>query len=397
MGEAPSITVPWRRDLTWCEINAQALEDNIKALKGHLSPSTLIAPAVKSNAYGHGLLTAAHAFLRGGADWLCVHTLHEASLLRESGVNVPIYVFGPTQVEDLEEAAALALHLVLYQEEHLQRLGELAHTSPLLIRSLKLHLKIETGNHRQGISLSRAREFVKMISAHPPLNLIGVTSHFANIEDTTEHRFAELQLTRLREAARELEELAGRPLLCHIANSAASLLWPERALSLARIGIASYGLWPSPTVRSETASLLSPPLSPALSWRSRVAQVREVASGEPIGYGCTYTTTRPTRLAVIPVGYYEGYDRSLSNRGQVLIKGQRAPIRGRVCMNICMVDITDLPLICMGDRVTLIGRDGHEEISADEVAQWANTINYEVVARIAGHLPRYEVSNSEPI
>ena len=188
------------------------------------------------------------------------------------------------------------------------------------------------------------------------------------------------------------EERWGGALLCHIANSAASLLWPERALSLARVGIASYGLWPSVEVKSQVMSQLTPALRPALSWRARIVQVKEVAAGEPIGYGCSYVTQRASRIAVIPVGYFEGYDRQLSNRGVTLIRGQRAPVRGRICMNICMVDVTEIEGVRRGDIVTLLGSDGGRTISADDLAGWSDTINYEVVSRIAGHIPRYAIS-----
>ena len=268
---------------------------------------------------------------------------------------------------------------------------DLSLRSPTLISALKLHLKIETGNHRQGISLSEALSFVDVIKAHPPLNLAGVTSHFANIEDTTDHSYAERQLERLCHAASQLEQRWGRPLIAHIANSAATLLWPQRSLGLARVGIASYGLWPSPQVRERVHHVLSPKLRPALSWRAKIVQVKEVARGEPIGYGCTYVTERESKIAIIPVGYYEGYDRGLSNRGEVLIHGARVPIRGRICMNICMADVTDVPNVKAGDRVTLLGQDGGQEISTEELATRSETINYEVISRIAGHVPRYSV------
>jgi alanine racemase len=385
-------------DLTWCEVNIEALENNIRSIKRRLSDSTLIAPAVKSNAYGHGLLSTANAFLRGGADWLCVHTLEEALTLRRAGITCPIYLFGPILTQDLMRAASLRLHLVLYQESHLEALKQLAIHDAKNVSMLKLHLKIETGNHRQGISLERALSFTQTLKNSHALNLVGVTSHFANIEDTTNHSFAEQQFKRLLEASEAIEALWGQPLMQHIANSAATLLWPTRTLSLARVGLACYGLWPSQSVRDFTAHSLDPPLTPALSWRARIVQIKLVAKGLSVGYGCTYTTTRPTRLALVPVGYFEGYDRGLSNRGQVIILGSRAPIIGRICMNICMVDVTDLPQADEGDIVTLIGRDGQALITADQIAQWTDTINYEVISRIAAHLPRYEVNLAgEPI
>ena len=261
--------------------------------------------------------------------------------------------------------------------------------------SLKRKAQLMSGNppvyDRQGLSLEQALEFTRVLKASHQLCLTGVSSHFANMEDTVNQGYAELQMSRLLEAANEIESLWGQPLLKHIANSAATLMWPKRALDLARVGISAYGLWPSKLTQTLVAEQLEPRLKPGLSWRARIVQVKEVPKGEPIGYGCTYITTRPTRLAILPIGYYEGYDRGLSNRGQVLIKGQRAKVLGRICMNICMVDVSDIPNCKVGTIATLLGESGSDCITADEIANWADTINYEIVARIAGHIPRYEV------
>ena len=386
-----SVSLNTQNDLTWCEVNTQYLEDNIRALRRHLNAQTMLAPAVKSNAYGHDLLIAARAFLKGGADWLCVHTIAEAKQLRKAGIDCPIYCFGPSLVQDLELAAHLRLHLVLYQKSHLDRLSHLASHKPDLIKGLKVHLKIETGNHRQGLTLEQALEFTEVLKINHQQCLSGVSSHFANIEDTVNQGYAELQMSRLLEAGQAIESLWGQPLIKHIANSAATLLWPNRALDLARVGISAYGLWPSKLIETLIADQLKPKLKPSLNWRARIVQVKDVPRGEPIGYGCTYITSRITRLAVIPIGYYEGYDRGLSNRGEVLIRGQRAKILGRVCMNICMVDVTDIIACDVGDIATLLGESGSHCITADELGAWIDTINYEIVARIAGHIPRYKL------
>ena len=330
------------RLLTWCEIDRAALLGNTRALRRHLPPETLLAPAVKSNAYGHGLLESARAFLEGGADWLCVHTIAEAKLLRDAGVTAPLYLFGPTLNEELEVALALRLDLVIYDKGQVEALRLIPYDQTSGGSPLRLHIKIETGNQRQGVEVDEALSLTDMIRETRCATLIGVTSHFANIEDTSDHSFARHQLQRPTEAHTRVEARWGAPLLCHMANSAASLLWPERALSLARVGISSYGLWPSEAVKSHAQLQLTPALRPALSWRARVAQVKDVEAGASIGYGCTYVTTRHSRIAVLPVGYFEGYDRQLSNRGAVLIRGALAPIRGRICMNICMVDVTDI-------------------------------------------------------
>lgn len=376
---------------TWCEIDRAALSDNARALKRHLPPEALLAPAVKSNAYGHGLLESARALIAGGADWLCVHTTSEARALRESNISTPIYVFGPTLDHALLELMELRVDVVLYDRAQVEALIAIAEAQPDLAKRLGVHLKIETGNHRQGVGVDEALALVEMMrsdSGVSQIRLVGITSHFANIEDTRDHSFARLQLSRIRQAHTLIEARWGKPLMCHMANSAASLLWPEHVTSLARVGIASYGLWPSEEVRERVSPHLKPALRPALSWRARIAQVKEVAEGQPIGYGCTYVTTRPSRIAILPVGYYEGYDRGLSNRGAVLIKGELAPIRGRICMNMCMVDVTELSEVSRGDIATLIGSDGEREVSADDLARWSDTINYEVVSRIAAHVPR---------
>jgi len=189
-----------------------------------------------------------------------------------------------------------------------------------------------------------------------------------------------------------LEKKGFKAAVNHIACTAASLVFPQTRLQLARIGIGLYGLWPS---RETMVSLKEQgsefKLEPVLSWKTRVAQVKTVAAGEYIGYGCTFRTSRKTRIAVLPVGYYDGYDRKLSNTAYVLIKGKRAPIRGRVCMNLCMADITDIPGVRPEDEVVLLGKQGREQLSSEQLAQWIGTINYEVVTRINPMLPRVVV------
>ncbi len=373
--------------LTWCEVDGEALAHNIRLFRKHLGPRPLLAPAVKSNGYGHGLTIAARAFLRGGADWLCVHSLDEARALRAEGIGAPIYVFGPLGPWELDEAVALSLRLVTYTHEQVQRLATLR---PPTGERVRLHLKVETGNHRQGLPLPELIELAREVTRHPHLEIEGLSSHFANVEDTTDHSYAERQMRLFHEAYEALSALGARPPLRHIANSAAALLWPERVMELARVGVSAYGLWPSKETRGVAVGLWSQALAlrPALTWKARVAQVKQVGEGESVGYGCTFTTTRPSVIAVVPVGYYEGYDRGLSNLSHVLVRGRRAPVRGRVCMNMMMVEVTDIPGVCLGDEVVLLGAQGGERVSAEQLAGWAGTINYEVVARIAGHLPR---------
>ncbi|MDP2808086.1 MAG: alanine racemase, partial [bacterium] len=224
------------------------------------------------------------------------------------------------------------------------------------------------------------------------LALEGYSTHFANIEDTTDRSFAGRQLQRYQQMLEELEKKGFKAPVNHIACTAASLVFPQTRLQLARIGIGLYGLWPSRetmvTLKEQGSEFK---LEPVLAWKTRVAQVKTVAAGEYIGYGCTFRTSRKTRIAVLPVGYYDGYDRKLSNTAYVLINGKRAPIRGRVCMNLCMADITDIPGVCPEDEVVLLGKQKNDQISAEQLAQWIGSINYEVVTRINPNLPRVVV------
>jgi alanine racemase len=387
--EDGAATEAWMR--TWCEVDAAALAANLRTFRRLVGPDVRLAPTVKANAYGHGLAPAARAFLAGGADWLCVDSVDEARALRAAGVDAPLYIFGYVPLEDLAEAAGLGARLVVYNRETVDRLAALG-------ARVKLHLKIETGNYRQGVSGAEARALADAIAAAPGLELEGVASHFANIEDTTDHRYARAQLARFEAEVTALREAGHAVPIRHLSNSAATLLWPERTYEMARLGIAAYGLWPSreAMVAAYLVGRREVVLRRALTWKTRIAQVKDVPEGAFIGYGCTYMTTHPTRLAVLPVGYHDGFDRGLSNLAHVLIRGRRAPVRGRVCMNMIMVDVTDVPGAALEDEAVLLGPQGDQEITAEQLGDWAGTIHYEIVARIAGHIPRVPVERPEP-
>lgn len=260
---------------------------------------------------------------------------------------------------------------------------------------MRVHLKIETGTSRQGLGLDEALELGRLVADLPGLWLEGLTTHYADIEDTTDHRYAQRQQELLQEAVAAFAAAGLGVEKVHAANSAATLLWPQTHASLVRVGIAAYGLWPSRETYAvalqrcqDQAAGWVPQLRPALSWRARLVQVKEVPAGAYIGYGRTFRTTHPTRLGILPVGYYEGYDRRLSNVAHVLVGGLRAPVRGRVCMNMLMVDLTHIPEARAGQVATLLGRDGEEEVSAETLAGWMGTINYEAVSRIHPGQPR---------
>jgi len=233
-------------------------------------------------------------------------------------------------------------------------------------------------------------EFAKTAAALPGIDLEGISTHFANIEDTLNHSYAESQLNTFREVLTELEANGIEIPVIHTACTAAAILFPETHFSMLRTGIGVYGLWPSREtyLSARLGDRPVPDLQPVLAWKTRVVQIKDVPQGAFVGYGCTHRTTRNTRLGILPVGYADGFDRAIGNTGYVLIRGKRAPVIGRVCMNLTMIDITDVEGIGLEEQVVLLGRDGDEEISADLMAEWAGTINYEIVSRISPFLPR---------
>jgi alanine racemase len=372
--------------LTWVEVNRKHFQHNTRNLR-RLAGRRLLAPAVKANAYGHGLKEITGLLLDEKVDYVSVHSLSEAQAVRESGWGRKILVVGYIPLADLGAVFDLELELTVYNLETIRKIGRLSNRFK---KDTNIHLKIETGTNRQGITLDRTEAFVRAIKKFRYLKLKGVATHFANIEDTTDHSYARNQLQLFRRAVADIRRMGLKPELCHTACSAALLLFDETRFDLVRPGIALYGLWPSKetylSYRLQGKS--NEILKPVLSWKTRVAQIKRVPRNSFIGYGCTYRTTSDTRLAVLPIGYSDGYDRGLSNLAYVLINGQRAPVRGRVCMNLIMVDITDIRGVKLEQVVTLIGRDGDEFLGVDQLALWAQTVNYEIIGRINHQIPR---------
>ena len=378
------------RYTSWVEVSRRALTSNVARFKSRLGPDVRLAAVVKSNAYGHGLVEASRVMLEAGADWLAVNSVEETALLRHAGVQAPILSLAYIPLACLEEAVGHDLRLTVSNRETVDRLGAIAGR---MKRPARVHIKVETGTNRQGVRGEELLALAQAAARHPYLMLEGLSTHYANIEDVTEHQFAELQLSSFLEACRLLEAGGISVAVKHTACTAAALLFPNTFFNLARVGIGLYGLWPSKETRISAlqAGIALNDLEPALTWKTRVAQIKTVPAGATIGYGCTDLATQDTRLAVLPVGYYEGYDRKLSSVGYALIRGRRAPVRGRVCMNMIMVDVTSIPAAKLEDEAVLLGRQGEDLISAETLAGRIGTINYEVVARINPLLPRIVV------
>jgi alanine racemase len=254
---------------------------------------------------------------------------------------------------------------------------------------LEAHLKFDTGMHRQGIMPDELPSLLDLLTKYPGLRIRGVATHLARADEAEEPEWTWRQLERFRDIVAALTAAGIHAPIRHAANSAAMLLWPETHLDMVRVGIALYGFWPGEAVRRAGMGKLS--LQPVMTWKTRVAAVKDVRCGRAVGYNGSYITRRDARIAVLPVGYYDGYSRSLSNCGQVLIRGRRVPVCGRVSMNLTTVDVTDIAAVQPGDEVVLLGRQATEAISAEEMAAWLGTIHYEVTTRINPLIPRLTV------
>jgi len=341
---------------------------------------------VKSNAYGHGLVPFAQAAARAGTDWFGVDNIDEALELRRAKITQPILVLGYTPHARLIDAAKNEISITVYNRESVFAISKLVLSTR---KPLRVHVEIETGITRQGLSGKDLLDLAKSLQRISGVFIEGAFTHFANIEDTTDSSYAELQLKRFKDALGQLAKIGVEPTVRHTACSAAAILFPQTYFNLARVGISSYGLWPSKETQAVAKRMNQVVvLYPVLTWKTMVAQIKSVQKGTPISYGLTERVQRDSKVAVIPVGYWDGFDRGLSSIAQVLIRGRRCKVLGRICMNMCMVDVTDIPSIRPEDEVVLLGAQGKDEVTAEEIAGKIGTINYEVVTRINPQLRR---------
>lgn len=374
---------------TWVELDADAVKTNLTSFRRRVPEGTLLQAVVKSNAYGHGLEPIARVAARSGADLFGVHTVAEAERVATLATGKPVLILGYLTRGDAGRAVACGAEVTVYNIETLEALSSAAVAAG---REVRCHIKVETGVHRQGIMVGQIEGFLDATQRLPGLAVAGVSTHFANIEDTTDHSYAKKQLARFREISDQVRRRVPTALR-HCACSAAVLTMPETSFDMVRIGIGLYGLWPSKETllsclmeRREEATL-----HPVLTWKARLAQVKELPPGVPVGYGCSHRTTRPTRLGVLPIGFADGFDRRLSGIGHVLVAGRRVPVLGRVCMNIVLCDLTDIKGGKLEDEVVLIGRQGSETIGAETIASLCNTISYEIVSAITPSIDRFVV------
>jgi alanine racemase len=362
---------------TWAEVDLGSIKANIAAIRAALPQETKYMAVVKANAYGHGAVPVARAALEAGAGYLAVACIAEAAELRAAGITAPVLILGVTPAELAGELVELGVTQAVSSLDYARALNA------ALNAPLKVHLKLETGMGRTGFHADKdALGDIAAALSLKNLCFEGVFTHFAVSDCPEDEEYTRFQHRRFEETVRSAEALRGERFeLIHCANSGAVLNFREYAYDMARPGVIMYGMYPG----AEHGGI---ELRPAMSLRSRVYALTEHEPGDTISYGRTFTARRKTRLAVVPIGYADGLHRVLSNKMDVLIRGVRCPQVGRICMDMCMVDVTDLPECAVGDVVTIIGRDGDEEITAAELAALAGTINYEVTCDITARVPR---------
>ncbi len=370
---------------TWVEISKAALILNAKIFKRRAGASVAVMAVVKSNAYGHGLIETAKT-VQPHLDWFGVDNVDEGLVLRKSGIKKPILILGFTPSWRMQDAVRAGLRMTVSTIEQVRAARSAATKTG---KRGYLHVKAETGTTRQGAELRDLPDIAQAIKNAKNLILEGLSTHYANIEDATDHDYAAGQLETYQNALAILEAHGFRPDVKHTACTAAAMLYPDTHFNLVRVGIGLYGLWPSLETKLEAqAKGLEVELKPVLSWKTTIAQVKDVKRGTPVSYGLTEKMPKTGRVAVLGVGYWDGYDRGLSSIGEVLVHGRKAKILGRVCMNMCMIDVTDIPDVRAEDEVILLGEEGRLAITADDLAAKLDTINYEIVTRINPLLPR---------
>lgn len=363
---------------TWLEINVDAIAQNVRTIKEIIGPHVRLLAVLKADAYGHGAIKVARIALNNGASYLGVASVNEAVRLRQAGISAPVLVLGYTPAWQAREALLHDITITLYDQDVACAFSRAAIE---LHAEARAHIKVDTGMGRLGLLPDQVSGFIQRVRGLPRLALEGIFTHFS-IADDADLSYTRWQLERFQAVLDELKTQRISLPLIHAANSAALLQLPESRFTMVRLGLAMYGLAPS------SAVVLPPGIQRALTWKTTVAQVKTLSPGSFVSYGNAYQTHGEETIAVIPVGYADGFRRAPRHWGEVLIGGQRVPIVGRVCMDQTMINVSHIPDVRVGDEVVLIGSQGDETISAEEVAERLGTINYEVVSMIMARVPR---------
>lgn len=363
---------------TLCIIDHRALRWNLKQIRALVGRRVKILSMVKANAYGHGAVAVAKTLADAGSDAFGVATVEEGIELRRARIKRPILVLAGTYLEQLEQFLVNRLTPVVHEAATLKALDRQLQS---LKATLPVEIEVDTGMGRIGFLSDEIDAWLPELGKLKAVRIQGVFSHFSDAESAKE-RYTEQQLKNFRQVLQRLAEAKVPHRSSHMAKSAAIITAPNTHLSMVRPGLALYGMYAAPALKKQIE------LRPVLTWKTRIIQLKQVPAGTPIGYNRTFVTKKKSLIATLPLGYADGYRRLFSNRAQVLVRGQRAPVVGRVSMDLTTIDVTDIRNVQQGDEVMLLGRQGSGAIGADELASWANTISYEIFTSIGARVPR---------
>ena len=380
---------------TWAQIDLDAIKHNYLQIRNNISDKSMLLCVIKADAYGHGAVALAKEYERLGADWFAVSNLEEAFQLRNNGIKKPILILGYTPANMAYELSKLNISQAVFSEEYANDLSNYAAKNNVKV---KIHLKIDTGMSRIGFVFKNERENLETIKELRRVcnleNLIteGIFTHFAVADEAGKSiETTNGQFSAFSDICKILKDSGVNIKIRHCSNSGGILNYPQTNLDMVRAGIILYGLFPSSYVRNKLD------LQPAMSLKTVISQVKTVPEGTAVSYGGTFVTQRKTKIATVPIGYADGYLRVLSSKASMLVNGKKAPVIGRICMDQAMLDITDIENINENTVVTVFGKDGDAEIKVEDIADIANTINYEILCLISKRIPRIYIKNGEKI
>lgn len=368
---------------TWAEISLKAIEHNYREMRSKLPAGCRFLALIKANAYGHGALPVAAMLEKAGCDYFAVACVDEAEELRSAGIRTPILILGYSPREYVARLAGESVTQAVSSLETARAYSDALSGTGL---TLKIHIKLETGMGRTGFDVKRGdvSEVLELLKL-PNLEVEGIFTHFAVSDEPSKEEYTRAQLSAFTSAVERIEAESGHTFkIKHCTNSGAMINYPRTYMDMVRPGVALYGMYPADE-RGDVE------LIPAMQLKSRVYAITEHPAGDCISYGCTYTAPRDVRLAVIPIGYADGLHRVLSNKAEFLLHGKRVRQVGRICMDMCMVDVTDLDGVNVGDTVTIFGKDGDAVLPVEELAKKADTINYEIVCDVSPRVSRVYV------
>jgi len=371
---------------TWAEIDLDALAANFRVIRDQVGKDVKVMAAVKADAYGHGAVSCARRLEAEGVDWFGVALPEEGIELRAAGIARPILCLGGFWEGQQDACLQQELTPVVYRLDMIESLDRAARVAGTIA---DVHVKIDTGMGRLGVRSDNVPEFCEALSRFAAIRVDGLMTHLAAADDPAQEDFTKDQLEGFQQAIDLFRERGFTPSYVHAANSAATFAFPRARGNLVRPGGTLYGF-----ARDVLPlNVETPPLQPVMSLRSRIMLLKKVGKGEKLGYGCTFQTRRESLIATIPIGYDDGYRRCFSNRGRVIVNGTFAPVVGRVSMDLTLVDVTDVPGVSLDDQVTFLGRDGELSITAEDLAQLAGTISYEITCGISARVPRKYLGN----